>query len=314
MNETLPSILIFITSFVTVWIGAGLIVLSVGKISRKLRVPSFLISFVILGILTSTPEIAVGLSAVSSNSPAIFVGNLLGGVPVIFLFVIPLLAIFGKGIRLNHNLDQVSLVLPLLVAIAPFAIVLDQKVTNYEAVGLILIYIGAVYLLESKDRVLKNKDTKLLKIKSYSFIDIVKVLAGTGMVLFSSNIIVSKSLYFSEILNIAPFYMGLIVLSLGTNLPEITLAFRSIVSGKKEVAFGDYLGSAAANALLFGIFALLTPNATLVVDNYLTMFVIMGIGMLLFYYFSKTKRTISPKEGGLLFCIYIIFVVVELVV
>lgn len=311
MTDALSNILIYFASFVAIWIGSGLIVSSVNKISRKLRFPSFLISFVILGLLTSTPEIAVGLSAISSGTPAIFVGNLLGGVPVLFLLVIPLLAIFGKGIKLNHNLDSVTLAIPLLVSITPFLLVLDGHVSASEAVGLILIYIAGVYLLERNNE-LTNRHSKLLKMRSYSFWDIAKVLIGTAIVLVASNIIVSQTIYFSEILNIPPFYISLIILSLGTNLPELTLAVRSIITKKKDIAFGDYLGSASANTLLFGTFTLLSPSAAVDVGDFLIVTVLICIGLILFYRFSRTKNAISSKEGLILLGIYIIFVITEL--
>lgn len=312
MPDLLFNLTIYIVSFFVIWIGSGLIVSAVNKLSHKLHIPTFLISFVILGMLTSTPEIAVGLSAVSAQTPSIFVGNLLGGIPIIFLLIIPILAIFGKGIKLNHTLNQSSIFIALAVSVAPFVAVLDHKVTNPEGIFLICAYCVGVYFIK-KDSAPNKHNANLLRLKSYSFIDILKVLGGTAMVLFSSNIIVSKTIYFSEVYHIAPFYISLIFLSLGTNLPELTLAVRSIISGKKDIAFGDYLGSAAANTILFGIFTLMIKDPVLEVDNFLSMLVLVATGLGLFFHFSKTKHTISAKEGVVLLMIYIIFVAVEFV-
>lgn len=311
MSEISLNLLTFFGSLFTIWAGSGLIVSSIAKLSQKLHLPAFIISFVVLGILTSTPEIAVGLSAISSGTPSIFVGNLLGGIPVIFLFIIPLLAILGKGINLSHKLSQGSILLTLVACITPFLIVIDSKVTNNEGVFSILIYLVVVFLLY-KNNTVNKEDLNLLRIKSYSFIDILKVFGGTAIVLFSSNIIVSRTLYFSQIYNIAPFYISLIVLSIGTNLPELTIAIRSIISGRKDIAFGDYLGSSSANAFLFGVFTLMTSDSVLKVDNFLVMFVIVAFGLLIFFHFSRTKRSISPKEGFILLSIYLLFVIVEL--
>lgn len=311
MSEISLNLLTFLGSLFTIWAGSGLIVSSIAKLSQKLHLPAFIISFVVLGILTSTPEIAVGLSAISSGTPSIFVGNLLGGIPVIFLFIIPLLAILGKGINLSHKLSQGSILLTLVACITPFLIVIDSKVTNNEGIFSILIYLVVVFLLY-KNNTVNKEDLNLFRIKSYSFIDILKVFGGTAIVLFSSNIIVSRTLYFSQIYNIAPFYISLIVLSIGTNLPELTIAIRSIISGRKDIAFGDYLGSSSANAFLFGVFTLMTSDSVLKVDNFLVMFIIVAFGLLLFFHFSRTKRSISPKEGFILLSIYLLFVIVEL--
>lgn len=312
MSDLLLNVVVYIVSFIVIWAGAGLIVSSVNKLSHKLHIPAFFISFVVLGILTSTPEIAVGLSAVSSNTPSIFVGNLLGGIPVIFLFIVPLLAIFGRGIKLSHDLGKGSVLLSLGASIAPFLTVLDGQVSNEEGIALIAIYLTVVFLLQSENHFLNKKNTKLLKIKSYTFMDILKVLIGAGVLLFSSNLIVSRTIYFSEVFGIPTFYISLVLLSIGTNLPELTVALKAIITGRKDIAFGDYLGSASANAFLFGVFTLMSKDAVLQVNNFVVMFIIVAIGLALFYHFSKTKRAISPKEGVALLLVYLVFVAVEL--
>jgi cation:H+ antiporter len=264
-------------------------------------------------MLTSTPEVAVGLTSVASGTPSIFVGNLLGGIPIIFLLIVPILSIFGRGIKLSHNLNQGSIFLAIAISLAPFVVVLDHNVTNTEALLLIVGYLTVMYLLYRNNT--SNKyNMSLLKVKSYSFLDILKVLIGTGLVLFSSNLIVSSTLYFSQTYNIAPFYISLIVLSLGTNLPELTMALRAIISGKKDIAFGDYLGSASANAFLFGLFTLMSKDKVLQVDNFSIMFIIVAVGLGLFYQFSRSKRSISPKEGFILLSLYLLFIVIEFLV
>lgn len=312
MPDLFLNIVLYIVLFIVLWVGSGFIISSVSNLSYRLRIPSFFISFFILGILTSTPEIAVGFSAISSDRPGIFVGNLLGGIPVIFLFIIPLLAIFGKGIKLNHNLNQENIFLSLLLAIAPFFVVLDEQVSTLEGAGLIGLYVIVAFLLQRKNDFINKRNVNLLKFKRYSLLDLGKILLGTGIVLYASNQIVSKTLYFSEVYNIAPFYISLIVLAMGTNLPEITIAFRSILSGKKDIAFGDYLGSASTNAVLFGFFSMIYHEPIVQTDGFIVAFIIVAIGLILMFNFANSKRKITPKEGSILLIIYFIFVLFEL--
>jgi cation:H+ antiporter len=138
------------------------------------------------------------------------------------------------------------------------------------------------------------------------------MILGIVLVFVASHFIVSQTLYFSEALRISPFYMSLIALSLGTNAPEISLAIRAVITGKKEIAFGDYLGSAAANTLLFGMFTLMSRGEVLTKDNFLTTFLFIAGGLTLFYWFSRSKNTISRAEGVILFVLYLVFVVAQL--
>ncbi len=305
------NIFLFTASFVVIWLGTGLIVGAADRFSKKLRISSFALSFFVLGILTSTPEFAIGVSALSENNPGIFVGNLIGGIPVIFFFIIPLLAILGNGVKLTHQLNTRNLLFSFIVMLAPAFMVMDKRVTIIEGIVLLIIY-GMLFFFIQKDKgIFDNNHSQILHIKSYSFVDILKVLLGVGIVLAASHIIVDQTIYFSKAFHIAPFYISLVVLSLGTNLPELSLAIRSVISRKKDVAFGDYVGSAAANAFLFGLFTLLSNGEVVTVNNFLKTFLVMTFGLGLFFYFTRSKHDISRIEGMMLIIVYVIFLFLE---
>lgn len=306
-------VLLYIGSFLLIWLGSGLIVSSMDKFSRRLRISQFAISFVILGLLTSAPEFAVGLSSVSDNDPEIFVGNLLGGIPVIFLFVIPILAIFGNGINLKHEMTHKSILATLGVVLAPSLLVLDKTVSLPEGFILIIMYLTLVLFVQRKHGLFDIVNTNVLQTKAYSYKDIIKVLVGIGIVFATSNIILDQTLYFSSTFHISPFLISLLVLSLGTNLPELSLAIRSILLGKKDIAFGDYMGSAAANTFLFGILTVLSRGEFTTQSNFVVTFFFILVGLVLFYVFAMSKNKITRFEGGLLLLVYLAFVIVEIV-
>lgn len=308
----ITDIFLYLGSFFAIWLGAGLIIKSVDRIAHKLRLSSFAISFFILGLLTSIPETAVSLTAVAEGKPEIFVGTLLGGVVVIYLMIIPILAILGKGIQVNHQLDRRNLALALAVTAAPSLFVIDHKITNLEGLLMVAFYLTLFYFIQRKHGVLDAERIETLKLKVFSFLDLLKVMLGIGIVFVSSQFIVDRTVIFSQLLNIPAFYLSLLLLSLGTNLPELSLAIRGILSGKKDIAFGDYIGSAAANTLLFGIFTILNDGEVLTTDNFFItfLFILFAVGSL--YFFSRSKNEISIKEGFILISVYLLFIVVEL--
>lgn len=305
------SLLLYLASFIGIWYGAGLIVNSVDHFARRLRISAFSLSFFILGILTSIPEFSVGITALSEKKPEVFVGNLIGGIPVIFFFIIPLLAIFGRTIRLKHSFKSSHLLLSLLVVILPTITVLDGRITSLEGMILITAYIVLFFIIEMKKGIFDTDEHEVLELKRYSFIDILKILFGVALVFISSHFIVEKTLYFASVLNVSAFYISILFLSLGTNLPELSIAVRSVLSGNKDVAFGDYIGSAAANTFLFGFFTLLSGGEVVSVDNFFSTFLILLIGLIYIYYIARTKQEITRKDAYFLLVLYIIFVVVE---
>ncbi len=306
------NILLYLLAFTFIWLGAGFIISSTNQLSKKLRLSSFIFSFVFLGLLTSIPEFSVGLQSVADNNPQIFIGNLLGGILVLFLVIIPLLAILGNGVSLKHELSQKTLLLTLFTILAPALFILDQKVTSFEGILLIGIYLIMLYLVQRNGGIFDPENTQLLSAKAYSYKDILKIFLGIGMVFLSSNLIVEKTIYFADYFSISPFYISLFIVALGTDLPEITLAIRSVISRKKEVAMGDYLGAAAASTILFGIFTVLNNGEIITINNFLTTFIFIFVALTLFYFFSRTKKLISRQQGYLLMACYLIFLVVEM--
>ena len=115
LTKLKAQVLIYFSCFILVWIGSGLVVSSISELSKNWKLPRFIISFFLLGLLTSLPEITISTIAVLENDPVILAGNLLGGVIVIFLGIIPLLAIMGNGVRMPNQLNKYHLMMTLLV-------------------------------------------------------------------------------------------------------------------------------------------------------------------------------------------------------
>lgn len=304
--------LVLIGSFVTIWYGSGLIVSSANKFAKKVRISSFAFSFLVLGLLTSTPEFAVGITAVSENTPEIFIGNLIGGIPVLFLFVIPILAVLGKGISLKGRIEPRNLMVSFAVMLLPAFFVIDRVVTNLEAGIMIGAYLGLLYAIQRRHGMLDAEHSDILNTKSYSIKDILKIIYGVGLVFVASHYIVNGTQYFASQFDISTFVISLVLLSIGTNLPELSLTIRSVVTGNKDVAFGDYIGSGAANTLLFGVFTIMTNGNVLTTNHFLPAFLLIGGGLVLFYFFARSKNILSQKEGIALLSIYLLFLFLEL--
>jgi len=304
---------LYLIAFILLWFGSGIIVNSVNHYTKSLRLSPFITSFFVLGILTSIPELAVGLASVVEGRPEVFVGNLFGGVLILFLLIIPLLAIVGNGIRINHNLNQTKMLVTLGTILAPAILVLDRKVSNPEGVLLIVMYIMLFIVLYQKNNFLLNFIKSSNKIKKKSGFILLKIIFGIIIVTASSHLILTQTFYFAEYFKISPYLISLFALSLGTNLPELSIAIHSIVKGEKEIAFGNYMGSASANTLLFGIFTILNNSKGFSVGNFLVTFFFLLTGLSLFFKFSLTKKEVSRKEGLILFSVYLLFICLEFI-
>lgn len=303
-------ILFYLSAFLLLWYCSGIIVNSVGRLATKLKLSSFAVSFFVLGILTSIPEFSVGLNSIINKTPDIFVGNLLGASLILFILVIPLLAVFGGGVKLIHSLNENNLIFSLLVVAAPIFLIADNVLTRTEGVFLILIYVILFYFIEKKNGLIAlGLEKKIFSGNKHFLEDSLEIILASVIIFLASKFVVSETVYFASFFHVSEFIIGLIVLSIGTNLPELSLAIKSIIMKKKEVALGDYLGSAAANTLLFGLFTLLNGKRIDVSVYSFRILLLTLLGLGVFYFFSRSKNDISKKEGKILLLIYLLFVI-----
>jgi cation:H+ antiporter len=308
--DAVTSLALFFGSFILLWIGAGIAVQAISKISHSLRMSSFFVSFFVLGLFTSITEIMVGINALLADMPAIFVGNLIGSSMVIFLLVIPLLAIFSNGIHLNHAFTFKDLVTAVLVVGFPALLTLDGRVSLIDVLICFTLYFYFVFIQEKKSQSIG----KLVLVnlgRSTIYTSLGKILIAIMLVFFGSEILVNQTSSLASLLGVSPYIISILVISLGTNIPELSIALRAVLSKKKDIAFGNYVGSATLNTLELGVLGLLSNKPIQAAGSSYSM-IIFIIGLLLFLYYGRSKYTISRGEGfGLLAC-YLLFVFFEL--
>lgn len=307
-------ILIYLLSFVAIWMGGGLVVNSVAKVAERLRLPEFTVSFFLLGGLTSLPELSIGLTAIANGEPEIFVGNLIGGVIIMFLMVIPLLGVVNNGVKAPAQLDRRLLLLLLVVCVTPAILTGDRQIDKWEGVLCILLYASLLFFFWREQNILEKIVSRFRRKRSqHGFAELAKIMLGIVLLFVSSGQIVDSTLYFSELLGIAPFFVSLIIVSFGTNLPEISIIFRSLLQKKAEnVALAGYLGSASVNTLFFGVFSLLYPTMIMIPSQFYHRFLFIFVGLTAFYFFLRSGKRLSRTEGAILLAIYVAFVVIEL--
>jgi len=312
METPVVQALLFFSCFFFVWIGSGLVVGPIAALAKNWKLPAFTVSFFLLGLLTSLPEAVIGTVAVIEGDPAIYAGNLLGGVIVLFLLIIPLLGLVGTGVKMPRELGKARLLFTLVTVLAPAVLLSDRVLSMLEASFLIILYVALFLSFSFRESLLEKVQEAMVRRKKKTGLMVLKVLVGVVILVVASEQIVSSTMYFSELLQLSPFFVSLIIVSLGTNIPEISIVFRSILTKKQDVALADYLGSASANTLLMGVFTLVSGQALVVPNNVLPRFLVLLLGLALFFVFARSRNTISRKESFVLILLYVGFIVYEL--
>ncbi|MDP1722723.1 MAG: hypothetical protein Q8L37_05935 [Candidatus Gottesmanbacteria bacterium] len=291
---------------------AHLVVKQSTRLAHMVGLSNFTVGFLLLGIFTSMPELFVAMQSVHDGIPQLSAGNLLGGSILLLSFVMGTTAVLLGQVRLDHRLSGKELVVMMGVIAAPVAVLWDERLTRPEGLFLVSVYILHAFVLNQDDRKMHRKNNVVSAKGLSSHLALLAV--GVGMMFLSSRFIVSGAENIMKTFAIAPVVFGLFFLSLGTNLPELALAFEGIRKRSKEIAFGDFLGSSAANTLILGLLGLVMPFSGSGNGKILGALLWLTCISAYFLWAVSSGRTVSRKEGIGLLIFYFIFVIYELAV
>lgn len=309
--------------------GADLLLVNLKSLADKVKVHPVLLGLM-LGFLTTIPEFMVGINSIRQGVASLSVGNIWGGIIVILALILGASIVLQREIRTDGRL---SVVLPSFIFII-FSLFLGLKGNlNYiDGILLVVFYLIIVYLdflagghyrsdTLTQEALLKaegvNKSKPWIGRRLYNFQKIHRTesmwaIVGLVLVVISSYAIMEIADIFLGIYPLPPFLVGLLIFSVGTNLPEIAVMIRSFKLKSGDISFGHLVGSAVSNVLVLGLLSFMTTIEITVSWRYyfLMMFMTLILGTVAWFYVSEKK--FDYREGWTLLFLYLAFVTYEL--
>ncbi len=295
--------LILVVLFVALGLSADLAVKNIRYIASSLKMKLFALG-IILGIATTMPELSIGISSSLRGMGGLAVGNILGGIAVIIGLILSVNLILHKNIGTEESW---SATIPALIVISsPFLLGFDAKFSLIDGLIMVALYLGLVFYLYKMGQKEKGEGLALIDKKKIAK-SILLALVGIVLVIIASNLAIETATLILEKFGISRLMMGILVFSIGTNLPEITIALSSYRRKASELSLSYLLSSAFTNILVMGILAILKPISFKMDTAYLILAASVSLIMILFVIFSYTKKSLSRLEGFILLLIYFIF-------
>lgn len=309
--------------------GADLLLGNLKALADRSKIHPVLLGL-ILGFLTTIPEFMVGLNAIRQDVATLSLGNIWGGVIVILALILGLSIVLQKKIKTDGHL---FVILPSFIFIL-FSLFLGTKgsLNYYDGLFLVIFYLIIVYLdflsgghyrsdnLTQK-AVLKSEGIKKEKFwlgrrlynwqRKYNQ-ESVWAFIGLLLVVISSYAIMEIADIFLAIFPLPPFLVGLLIFAIGTNLPEITVMFRSVKLKSGDISFGHLVGSAVSNILVLGLLTFVTTIEINVSWRYYVLMIFSFLILAAVSWFYVSKKSFDRREGFALLFLYICFVFYEL--
>jgi len=291
-----------------VW-GAGRFVDGASALSFNLGMSPLLIGVLVMGFGTSLPELLVSLfSSVMGNS-GLSLGNAYGSNIINIGLVLGLAAVMSPVIVHNHVVKRELPLLILATAITAF-FVMDFELSRSDGLTLLALFVVlVVYLIrvslreppKLQDSSLQNKLEKRAIPLGTS---INYLVVGLAVIALCSAVLVWSARGIVTNLGVSELVVGVIVLALGTSLPELVVIVLAAKRGQHELALGNVIGSNLFNTLaVVGTAGLIAPSvldAELVTRDLPVMFALTGVVVVVAYGWGRRTGVINKAEGGVL--------------
>ena len=319
-KHLIQPIVFLLLGIVGLFLGSQLAIRGFENIAHHFRVSNLFIGLTVVAVGTSLPEIGVSVvGAIDilagldiSTVSGIVVGNKIGSFLNQLTVIMGLVGLTGLMSITKRELKREGIMLVLSIILFTL-VALDLKITPLEGVAVTLAYLlYFIYLVKQEARPISSSRVEEEKPKIHPVKDLLMILAGMGVLLLTAELVVEGSVQLAEILSIPTSVTGLLIVGLGTGLPELTLDITALRRGSAGIAVGDMIGSNICDILFsLGAGAMISGFTVepllLLFDTpfmFLVAFLVIGL-------FLRNMR-LERAEALVLVLVYVSYVILRL--
>ena len=287
---------------------AGLVILCIGgyaivsggvALAKKLRISSMILGLTVVAYGTSTPELAASILAALNSHTDLILGNVIGSNIANIGMVIGISAIF---IPLAISKITVSKWIPIMIGVSLLIIGMSYDGEISQIDGIILISALIAFTLYTIKTVKKQKTQETLdienepvegdlflsryKIKSFPQ-SLFLIIIGIILLFLGGHFTVNGAVSIAESLGISQLIIGVVIVAIGTSLPELITSIIAIAKKQTDIGVGNIVGSNIYNILL-----ILGVSSTIIgipvsIDIFSNYYIMVAFSLVLFIGFRK---------------------------
>ncbi len=284
-------------------------------LSRYFRLTEYVFAFILMAFATSVPELFVGIASGARGFPNISLGNIIGSNLVNLTLVLGIIVIVAKGLKIESKIAKRDAWIIFFIGLLPLLLLFDKKLSRGEGVLLIIVFGWYIYhILTQKEAFKKRLNTMKRNLKAFKKLlkNLLYFLIAAAVLLLSSWGVVESAKLIAKELYLPLTLVGIILVALGTSLPELVFGVRAVLMRHEGLSLGNLVGSVVVNStFILGLVAFIKP---IQIESFNVIYVggtFMILSILLANFFLGTRAKISKKEGVFLIIFYFAFLVAE---
>ena len=221
----MQDIFLILLGLTGLWLGTELVIKGAVNIAEYYNLSQVFVGLAILSIGTDLPEIVIAINASLHNAigntdtSGIIIGNAIGSSFSQISLVLGSAGLFGYLTLKKRHLFEDGIMLlgsVILVILLSF----DGKISRIDGIVLMVVYLIYYFRLYYQERIFKKIKKKFSKNITK---DILFVTIGIVIIIFTSELVVDNSISFAENFGIRQSFVGIIIIGLGTSLPDLRL-------------------------------------------------------------------------------------------
>ena len=316
-------LLLLLAGILFLWFGSELVVESAKKLAKKFNISHAVIGLTVISIGTSLPEIFTNImSGIKSSqgieASGIAIGTNIGSCVTQITLILGIVALIGT-LHANKKTIYRDGGMVLLAIVLMFLFGLNGRISQAEGLILITGYLIYLFFVSHDDKVIQHISAEIhhMNHKEINTIhNMIFITVGIALLILGSEFVVNNALYIAHVFGLAQSFIGVMIIGVGTGLPELSTAIKGILKKAEGISLGTLIGSNITDPMFsLGIGALITGfsvEKNLLYFDIPYKFFATVIALSLLYINMKIGKE-DKKEGIILITLYLIFVAVKII-
>lgn len=308
--------LFLIAGFVLLIQGAEFLLKGATSFAYKFGISKMVIGLTIIALGTSLPELVISIfSSVEGKSDLLF-GNIIGSNIANILLILGISAVISPLVFKNKTVKKE---IPVLIFTSALLIFLttfftDANILNAWKGGILLLVFAGFIIYITRINHLPIEEVEVFLDKMSKTKSLLYIFLGLFGLIAGAKLIVSGGTSLAIAYGVSEAVIGLVVVAIGTSLPELATSIAATRRHDYEIAIGNVVGSNIINILLIlGISATINPilvPQNLLLDLYL--YAVVTVILLILVIFNKYQ--LSKFWGATFLIVYIMYVVANITI
>ena len=304
----------FAAGIVLLALGGDSVVKAASGLARRAGLSPFVTGLVLVAFATSVPELAVNLRAIWIGDHALALGNVVGSNIANFGLTLGAAALCAPLLIRWKALP--SLLVCLVVAtLATILLGQDGRLTRLEGL-LLLAAFAAVFAFAfafgRRQPELRSEFSEFANTRTDLTLNLVRFAIAAALLFFGAKWVVQGGTTLGLALGMESLLSGLLLVAIGTALPEMSAAIAAARRGHGDIVAGHVIGSSLFNLLVVGGGMAVVRDVSLPASFVRLELPAALVFALLLLPMLRGDLRISRAEGGVLVLAFLAWVVLEL--